>query len=943
VGEERAAALDFRVLGSMEVAHDGSLLTLGGRRQRALLALLLLEPGRPVSADGLIDELWRGEAPSGAATTLRSYVSRLRTVLGDAAPITGGSSGYALQVLPERIDATRFERLVRQGQEARARGAPRTAAERLREALTLWRGRPFAGLADEGALRAAAERLDELRLHALEERLAADLTLGRSAELVEELEALVAAHPYRERLWNALMLALYRAGRQADALSAYARARRLLDDLGLEPGLELRELERAILRHEVPAATVEEERHHLPVPVTSFVGREPELAELAQLLAEARLVTLTGIGGAGKTRLALEATARALPELPGDVVFVDLAPLDEPEHVPRHVALAVGLRERHDAPVVEQLAEHVRDRELLLLLDNCEHLREACATLVDGLLPAAPRLRLLATSREPLRVQGEVDFAVPPLAVPRPAATEDELRESESVRLFLARARAVRPRLPDNRAALETAARICRDLDGLPFAIELAAARAKALSLDEIAGRLDDRFRFLASWRRLAPARHRTLEEAMDWSYDLLEPDERTLLDSFSVFSGGFTLEAAAAVCLDGAQDRALELVGRLVDASLITPDEHEGRTRYRLLETVRQYTARRLEARGAEAELRQRHAEWCVALAEEAEPQLTGERQAWWFEALEAEHDNLRAAAGHLASSGQGELRLRLVVPLSRYWYVRGHLAEARGWLEPALQHDGDEPADVRRRALTAAAAVTLLQGDYEASTRYSEEALEAARRTGERLYVANALSNLGAIVLAAGDRGRAGAVLEEAVELAREVGDQRIAALAINNLGDLALTNGDYERARPLFEESLALLRARGDTSNIARALYNLGAVDLVLGRHGQARERFSESVQLSRTTGDKEDLAWCLEGFAALAAAAGEGERASLLLGAAGALLAQMGAEFKPFERQLHDATEAKARGLCGDLFEAAAERGAVLTLEEALELSLMRAAT
>ena len=938
MGDERAVALDFRVLGPMEVAHNGNLLSLGGRRQRALLALLLLEPGRPVSADVLIEELWRGEAPSGATTTLRSYVSRLRTVLGVAAPIAGGSSGYALEVLPQRIDAARFEQLVRQGQDARARGAARAAADGLHEALALWRGRPFAGLAEDGALRAAAERLEELRLHALEERLAAELALGLGAELVEELEALVREHPFRERLWHALMLALYRAGRQTDALAAYARTRRILDELGLEPGPELRELERAILRHEVPVAAPDGERHNLPASLTSLVGREPELAELAQLLGQARLVTLTGIGGAGKTRLALEAATRALPVFSDGVFFVDLTPLDESQLLPRNVAAVVGLHERHDAPVTEQLAAHLRRQEMLLLLDNCEHVREPSAALVAKLLAAAPRLSVLATSREPLGVEGEVDYPVLPLALPGKAASEDELRASESVRLFLARARAARPRLPDDRESLETAARICRDLDGLPLAIELAAARAKALSLDEIAARLDDRFRFLISWRRVASARHRTLEEAMDWSYDLLAPDEQALLDALSVFAGGFTLEAAAHVGLEGDEDQALELLGRLLDASLLARDEHAGRTRYRMLETVRQYAARRLDAAGTEDEARQRHAEWCVALAEEAEPQLTGERQAWWFEALEAEHDNLRAAAGHLASSGQRDLRLRLVVPLSRYWYVRGHLAEARGWLEPALQDHDDEPANLRRRALTAAAAVTRLQGDYEASTRYSEEALEAARRMGEPLYVANALSNLGAIVLAAGDRRRAGAVLEEAVELAREVGDERIAALAINNLGDLALTNGDYERARPLFEESLALLRARSDTSNIARALYNLGAVDLVLGSHGEARERFSESVELSRTTGDKEDLAWCLEGFAALAAAGGEGERAALLLGAASALLAQMGAEFKPFERQLHDATETKARELGRDTFEAVAERGAALTLEEALKLAL-----
>jgi tetratricopeptide (TPR) repeat protein len=425
----------------------------------------------------------------------------------------------------------------------------------------------------------------------------------------------------------------------------------------------------------------------------------------------------------------------------------------------------------------------------------------------------------------------------------------------------------------------------------------------------------------------------------MDWSYELLGDDERALLGALSAFSGGFTLVAAARVCLDGDEERALTLLERLVDCSLVVAEERAGGMRYRMLETVRQYAGARLAAGGEDDRVRIEHARWCLALAEEAEPELTGEKQATWFALLEAEHDNLRSALDYVAANGESDLLLRLAVALTRFWYVHGYLAEARAWLHQAIAQGAERPPVLRRRALTAAASLALIQGDYGDATGLAEESLAVSRETGEPHLVANALSNLGAIVLAAGDEARAAVLLEEAVVRAREAGDERVAALAINNLGDLALTVGDYERAEPLFEESLALLRARGDTANVARALFNLGAVALQVGRLEDARARFRESVALGRETGDKEDLAWCLEGLAGVAAAKAQGTHAALLLAAAGALLSEMGADFKPFERQLHATTEARALDLCGpEAFAAAAEEGAALSLDEALDRAL-----
>ena len=598
-----------------------------------------------------------------------------------------------------------------------------------------------------------------------------------------------------------------------------------------------------------------------------------------------------------------------------------------------------GVVEQSDESVVERLAGRLRPVRALLVLDNCEHLREACADLAKRLLAAVPELRILATSREPLGVVGEVDIAVQPLATPTAHDPPAAIASSDAVQLFLARARDARPGLDADPATLAAIAAIARDLDGLPLAIELAAARVKAFSIAQIASRIEDRFRFLVSWRRLSPDRHRTLKEAMDWSYDLLDARQQELLRGLAVFAGGFTLDAVAAVCLAGDDAAAADLLEHLVDASLVVAEERGGEMRYRLLETVRQYAAALLLEAGDAATLTGAHATWFLELAEQIEPTLTGDRQTVALATLETEHDNLRAALTHLDTEVGSADRLRLATSLSRFWYVRGYLAESRRWLERALEGVDDAPALLRRRALTAASAVALLQGDYAAGVAFSEGSLAAAREAGDRRLIANGLSNLGAITLAAGDRDRARSLLEEAVELARSVDDERIAALAINNLGDLALTEGDYPRARPLFEESLAILRRRGDAANIARSLFNLGSVELMLGSTTGAAARFRESIELGRETGDKEDLAWCLLGVAGVAARAGDGLRAAGLLGSGVALLDAIGAAFKPFERHLHDDAVERARALIGaERYEGERMRGASLSLDAAIAEAL-----
>ena len=730
----------------MEVVRDGHALRLGGRRQRALLALLLLEPGRPVSTDRLIDELWPGMPPPGAERTLRVYVSRLRAALAED-PLVARPPGYVLEIEADRLDVDRFERLLGEGREALARGAAGLAADRLCAAIALWRGPALADVGDSGVLALEARRLDELRLVCVEERIEAELLLGHHAALVPELERLVGEEPLRERVWGQLVTALYRSEREADALAAYRRARSFLSEaLGLEPSEELRALERAVLRHEIARPAPTEERHNIPAQLTSFIGREEELAELEGLLREHRLVTLTGVGGAGKTRLALETAARQVGVWAGGVWLVDMTACTDDSLVPTAVAQVLGVAEQPGVSALDGLIDHLRNEELLLVVDNCEHLARGCGELAHDVLLACSHVRVLATSRIALGVSGEIDYTVEPLPTPSDEVPTDELEQFESVRLFLARGRAARRGLAADNEGAMTVARICRELDGLPLAIELAAARAKALSLDEIAARLDDRFRFLRSWDRLADPRHQTLRTTIDWSYDLLSDDERALLGRLSVFAGGFSLAAVAAICLDADETRALELVQQLVASSLVVAEDLKGSTRYRLLDTIRQYAADRLEEGAAADQVRRRHAEHFLDVARQAGPdyvRFAPEEQRAGLALLDAERENMHAAV-QWAVANESDLALPLAVELRHYWLIRGYQRQGLNWLDDALACAPPDPSSIRVQGLAAAALLARLAGEFERAHSFAEEGIAAAHENGSERAVVTCLNVL-------------------------------------------------------------------------------------------------------------------------------------------------------------------------------------------------------
>jgi predicted ATPase/DNA-binding SARP family transcriptional activator len=888
-------SFEIHLLGPVWVARAGRELAIGGRRQRALLALLVLERGRAVSTERLAEELWQGSPPAGFEATLRSYVSRLRGTLGESASLIGGRAAYSLELRPDAVDSVRFERLLQEARDAFGRGAVMRAVERSREALSLWRGKALADVAGDsvGLLGLEAGRLEELRLAALELRFGAELELGSVEGLVEELEALVRAHPYRERFWRLLMLALYRAERQGDALATYHRARSVLvTELGLEPSEHLRDLEQAILRQEVPPPRPPQLRHNLPSPVTSFIGRTAELAEVMTLLVEERLVTLTGVGGVGKTRLALETAARLLPDFAEGVYWCDLSALTEPALVPRAIARLFDVREQAAADLLESLGARLRATEVLIVLDNCEHLRQACAELAQALLTGCPRLRLLATSREPLGVVGETDWPVPPLSGAPAGGEPGEVLSSDAVSLFLARARAARPHLVADDDALAAAGRICSELDGLPLAIELAAARAKALSFPEIEARLADRFRFLVSWRRLTPARHQTLREAMDWSYQLLSAEEQALLPRLALFSGGFTLEATAAVCLDGDRERALELVGRLVDASLVVPKQHDGGvTRYRLLETVRQYARERIGEQAEKAATERRLAQYMLGLVERMQSAQLSELEEW-VAALEPERANLRAALTWSRDEGEPEWLLRLASGVWRFWWVSGDLDEGRAWLSTALERDrGRDPA-VRAEALEGAAGLAWATGDLERASEYADAALPLFTAARDRRGEQAALIVLGHVELARQQYGRARSLFERSRQLAEQYGPRSVAAVANHNLASVAYGRRDLDDATHLYRQARALFEQDDDAYGVALSDLYLGLVAVEIGRHDAAAVYFRAAMPVFRRMRFPQYTSQCIDGVAAVVRARGKPQEAARLLAAASAFRSRTG---------------------------------------------------
>ena len=663
--------------------------------------------------------------------------------------------------------------------------------------------------------------------------------------------------------------------------------------------------------------------HNLPAPLNSFIGREKEIAEVRGLLERSRLVTLTSTGGTGKTRLSLQVAAECLDRHPDGVWFVELAPLSDERRVSQAVASALGATEDAGRPMMESLVKHVKEKRLLLVLDNCEHLVRAAADVAKQLLTAAPGVRILASSREPLHVSGEVTYSVPALPT------------AQAIRLFVDRANAANPAFHPTEAA-EPIAEICQRLDGIPLAIELAAARVRALSVEKIASRLDDCFRLLTGGDQTALPRQQTLRASIDWSYDLLSAPERALLRRLAVFSGGWTLEAAEAVGSGGEVQQAgsvLEVLTNLVEKSLVAagaPGE-----RYHLLETVRQYALEHLKESGEEEAVRQRHLEYYVALAGRAQRELLGPEQEQWLGLLDRERANVLAAHQWCAHSEQNrELGLRLACGVQQYWFVRGLPGLARGVMIEALERSPARSRD-RCRTLMYAGQMGYFMGLYREARQQLEESLSIAREVRDPNSVAVCLSPLGMACLGDGDLRAARAHLEEALVIARDQQDPRRIAAAINSMAQLHRVEGNHEQADPLFEHVLDLARELEDRESIAIALLNLAMTSIQRGMLDRGRERLEEAAEIAQATRSKPVGQSVLEVCAGLAAKAQKWTCAAKFFGAAEAEAAHTGIRRDPADESFLAPCVAIARAAAGpDRFRAAEAEGRALGYDAAL---------
>ena len=687
-------------------------------------------------------------------------------------------------------------------------------------------------------------------------------------------------------------------------------------------------------------------RSNLPDPLTSFVGRERELAELRDVLGDQRLLTLVGAGGVGKTRLALHVAVAVMDAYRDGVWLVELAALSDAGLVPHSVASALGLKEQRGKTPAERLTEYLEGKRLLLVLDNAEHLLGACAELIETILRECSQITWLVTSRERLGVHGEVIYRVPSLSVPdaRRETTAPSLLEYESVRLFGERVRLHRPHfaITDQNASAVTS--ICRRLDGIPLAIELAAARVPSMAVEEIDRRLRHGFNLLTGGSRTTLVRQQTLRAAIDWSYDLLNDAEQALFRRLSVFAGGWTLAAAEQVCADERvdQEAMLDLLTSLADKSLVSAEERDCATRYRLLETVRQYARERLRQGAEEAHWRDRHLAYFLALAEEAAPLLRGADQQDWLERLETEHDNIRLAMEWAKSAtGDAVSGLRLAGAISWFWEVRGHLDEGRRGLSSLLAVTLDtEAVGVRAKALQGAGQLALRQGDFPAAESLLRESLAIKRQLGDRRGASLALRGLGIVAYERGDYSAARELQEESLAIQRDLGDRVSVGTTLNNLGNVAVQLGDYASARRLFEESLAvhrdledrlgmslamnnlgwvacaqddhstarvlhqeslaMSRELGDRRSVAVALNNLGRVASIEGNHGEALPLLKESLVIRRELGDRWGIPWSLEELACVAFHLGAAGRAACIWGSAERLREEISAPLPPGDK-------------------------------------------
>jgi predicted ATPase/DNA-binding SARP family transcriptional activator/DNA-binding CsgD family transcriptional regulator len=986
----------FRVsVGPRSIAGEAWRL----RKAASLLKLLALAPGHRLPRERVMEVLWSGSSKGAVSNNLRQTLHAARKALGTAGLGYLVSEDGFLLLCPEDdlwVDAESFEEAA-----LAARRSREPAAYHM--AIDLYAGELLPEDRFEDWAEDQRATLRRMYLKLLAELAGLYEVRGEYNPAAEALQRVVDEEPANEEAHASLMRLYTISDRRGEALAQYERLRDVLSQhLDTEPAAKTRRLREDIAAGRyppgrrvvpTPGETFGAADHNLPAQMTSLVGRERQLVELKRTLAMTRLLTLTGPGGSGKTRLALEVAGDLVGAYSEGVWLAELAPLSEPGLVVQEVAGVLGVQERSGEPLLDELVDALRSRRVLLVLDNCEHLVDAVARLVGYLLRSCPDLRILATSREVLGVPGEVNWPVPSLSLPDPGrpATVEELEGSGSVRLFVERA-LYRPSAfaltPENAGAV---AEVCRQLEGIPLAIELAAARVDVLAVEQISERLSNSLGLLTGGRRTLTSRQRTLRGSLDWSHALLGEPERRLFGRLAVFAGGWFLEAAETVCSeDGiARDDVPVLLGELVDKSLVMVGATaNGATRYRMLEPIRQYARAKLEENGEAEQARGRHAAFLLDAAEEAEPELAGPRSGPWVRLLEEEHDNLRVALSWVLERGETELGQRFGAALWRFWLAKGYLSEGRRWLEAILV--GGEQVPERVRALEGMGWLAQYQGDIERAQAAYMEMLQLSRKLEDSGNVATALNSLGTLAVSTGDNERAKRYLEEnlsvlqkleeghdaatttkkyhasnllgilalnedgdparattlwkeSLELARETGDALRISIAMCNLGYAAVLQCDNERATALCEETLAFASEHEDAGEevVSEALVNLGLAALGQGEHKRAISSFDKALAMSRRTDRRASLINALEGMASLAGARREAPLAARLWGAAEKAREVTRIALPPGDRALHEPRLSSARSVLGEReWEEALAKGRAMSLEEAADYALSR---
>jgi predicted ATPase/DNA-binding SARP family transcriptional activator len=901
--------LTVALLGPVELRRDGQRVALPGGKTTELLVRLALEAGRTVRSERLIDDLWGDDGVGTAKNTLQSKVSQLRKALGHPELVKGGAAGYSLALEPSAVDAIEVCRLAELTSTLLAAGDSGEAFRASSAALEMFRGETLADAGEAEWLRPHRARLVEVHEQLIEDAMAARLEMGAAAELVGELEAQVRLHPLRERLRGQLMLALYRAGRQADALRAYQTARAVLgEELGLEPGRELQRLEAAILAQDPDLDLLERSSAgdllqadartgNLPAALSSFIGRAKELGEVSDLVATRRLVTVLGPGGAGKTRLGLQVGERVLADFADGVWLIEFAPLRSGSDVAAAVAATLGLDDS------DRLERYVADRQMLLLFDNCEHVIDDAATVAASLLRAGPGVTVLATSRERLGATGEVLYPL------------QSLETDEATELFVERARA--GGLPaDAIDQLDAITRICDQLDRMPLALELAAARTRSLSLDEIADRVEDRFAFLTGGDRTAAPRHQTLRGVVDWSYELLFSAEQRVFRHVSIFAGGFDLHAAESVCASEETPATdiIDLLGNLVDKSLVTVSRGDEHSRYTLLQTLADYGRGRLRDAGEDVDARDRHLCWMVELATEAESGLRGPAQLAWVERTGRERDNIRAALVWAVEQRRAADAVAVVAGFGYAWYISGAIKEGLASITQALAVDGEVPDD--RLAIAHAWAGWMSQlvgGATPEALDHVEQAVVLGRSASVRSFCVAAVyasilrafrglateavalideadARLDAepdrwaqawidwvrsgLVNKAGDPAAAATLLRRSVAASTAEGDQCAAGIAAIRLGELAELRGDYDEATSatLFAYNTVMV-AGSKSFNASMLATRLGNLAALQGRFDEAATWHERGLSRARDNELPGAIAQAFSGMGEAARRAGD----------------------------------------------------------------------